>query len=235
MRKDNVFLKDVEVPEVVWEKLDAAFLIINEERENTMKKEQKIQRKFAVITVAAACIMAVVTVAAVKGGAMRSVSDETNMASTSEKTFTLAIMGAELEKDKPVQLVSDSSLITEKFAGEWNLMGREDGGASYCINVPFTCQGNNIKNVTYSINNGAFQIVQPIGEGIIVDGQLYDGELNTGIIGGYDAEIIDGVPAPAYEMLFYQSFTLDYQKQTDENTWINICNECPDNGELDFW
>ena len=32
MGKDNVFLNDIEVPEVVWEKLDAAFLIIKEER-----------------------------------------------------------------------------------------------------------------------------------------------------------------------------------------------------------
>ncbi len=242
MGKDNVFLNDVEVPEVVWEKLDAAFLIIKEERENTMKKEKRIQKKYAVTAAAAACMIAAFTAVAVNGGWIRSVSDEadmmsvaeeTNMVSTSEDTFTLAIMGAELEKDKPVQLVSDSSLITEKFAGTWMIEGMEGGGAAYCINIPFICRGNNIKNVTYSINNGAFQIVQPVGESIIVDGQLFDGELNTGMIGGYDDESIDGAPVPAYETVFYRSFTLDYQKQSDEKTWINICNECPDNGELE--
>ncbi len=242
MGKDNVFLNDVEVPEVVWKKLDAAFLIIKEERENTMKKEKRIQKKFVVMAAAAACLTAVIAAYAVNGGWMRSVSDEadmmfvaeeTNMVSTSEDTFTLAIMGAELEKDKPVQLVSDSSLITEKYAGNWMIEGREGGGVDYCINVPFTCRGNNIKSVTYSINNGAFQIVQPAGGSIIVDGQLYDGELNTGMIGGYDDESIDGAPVPVYETVFYRSFTLDYQKQSDEKTWINICNECPDNGELE--
>ena len=257
MGKDNIFLNDVEVPEVVWEKLDAAFLIINKERENTMKKEQTIEkrtenitnmkskenikrRKFAVIAVsAAACMIAVVTAVSMKGGRMRPVPDvaeiPSDMVSTSEETFTLAIMGAELEKDKPVQLVSDSSLITEKYAGDWMIEGREGSGVSYCITVPFTCRGNNIKNVTYSINNGAFQIVQPTEESIIVDGQLYDGVLNTGSIGGYDDESIDGTPVsvPAYETLLYRSFTLDYQKQSDEKTWINICNECPDNGELE--
>ena len=45
MGKDNIFLNDVEVPEVVWDKLDAAFLIINKERENTMKKEQTIEKR----------------------------------------------------------------------------------------------------------------------------------------------------------------------------------------------
>ncbi len=267
MEKDNIFLNDVEVPEVVWEKLDAAFLIINKERENTMKKEQTIEkrtenitkmkskenirrRKFAVIVAsAAACMIAVVTAVAVNGRRMRpvpnvaeipsSISDTaeipSDMVSTSEETFTLAIMGAELEKDKPVQLVSNSSLITEKYAGDWMIEGREGSGVSYCINVPFTCRGNNINNVTYSINNGAFQIVQPAEESIIVAGQLYDGELNTGSIGGYDDESIDGTPVsvPAYETLLYRSFTLDYQKQSDEKTWINICNECPDNGELE--
>ena len=152
-----------------------------------------------------------------------------------EETFTLEIMGAELEKDKPVQLVSDSSMIAGKYAGDWMIEGTEGSGVSYCINVPFICRGNNIKNVTYSINNGAFQIVQPTGKSIIADGQLYDGELNTGSIGGYDDESIDGTPVsvPAYETVLYRSFTLDYQKQSDEKTWINICNECPDNGELE--
>lgn len=265
MGKDNVFLNDVEVPEVVWEKLDAAFLIIKEERENTMKKEQITEkrtentenekskrnikrRKFAMIAGAAACMAAVIAAAGAWRGRTSFISNnssndifsdiesgddyEEDMVAT-EETFTLAIMGSELEKDKPVQLVADSSLITEKFAGTWMLEEMEDGGVAYCINVPFTCQGNNIKNVTYSINNGAFQIVQPVEQSIIVEGQLYDGELNTGMIGGCDDESIDGVPAPAYETLFYRSFTLDYQKQSDENTWINICNECPDNGELE--
>ena len=265
MGKDNVFLNDVEVPEVVWEKLDAAFLIIKEERENTMKKEQTIgkttenkangtskrnmkQRKFAVIAGAAACMMAVVTGIAIAGGRTHSDNSsyenaydtesdnnyEDNMVAT-EETFTLEIMGAELEKDKPVQLVSDSSMIAGKYAGDWMIEGTEGSGVSYCINVPFICRGNNIKNVTYSINNGAFQIVQPTGKSIIADGQLYDGELNTGSIGGYDDESIDGTPVsvPAYETVLYRSFTLDYQKQSDEKTWINICNECPDNGELE--
>lgn len=265
MGKNNVFL-DVAVPKVVQEKIDAAFLIIKTERENTMRKEQTIekrtentenrkskgnvkQRKFTATAVAAACMAAVVAAVSMNGrwehtGAdeteifsnnssngipsdMESGSDyENNIISAAEETFTLTIMGAELEKDKPVQLVSDNSLITEKYAGTWMLEEMETGGVSYCINVPFTCRGNNIKSITYSINNGAFQIIQPEKESIIVDGQFYDGELNTGIIGGRD----DG--GKIFEMLFYQSFTLDYQKQSDENTWINICNERPDNGEL---
>lgn len=279
MGKDNVFLHDVDVPEVVWEKLDAAFLTIQEERENTMRKEQTAekrkentgnrssrrnaenkktgQRKFAAAAAAAAaCIIAAAAISAVKEGRGHSGLGETEFLSdnssndissgieadadyedgaiaAAEESFTLAIMGAELEKDRPVQLVSDDSLISEKYAGTWMLESREEGGVSYCINVPFTCQGNNIKNITYSINNGAFQIVQPVGESIIVGGQTYEGELNTGLIGGCDDESIDGVPVRTFETVFYKSFTLDYQKQANEDTWINICNECPDNGELE--
>lgn len=269
MEKDNignVFL-DVEVPEVVREKMDDAFLDIIKEREMAMKKEYVNEKRTAekrkienraeriengkktrrwktagIVIAAALCVIVTAAVAASSGFRRTAVengeflaeteTNESSEISVDERTFTLAIMGAELEKDKPVQLVSNDSFITEKYAGEW-VMGGMGESVDYCINVPFTCQGNDIRNITYSINNGAFQVVQPKGESIIVDGQLYEGELNTGIIGGTDeeSESADGSEA-AFEMLLYKSFTLDYQKQSGENTWINICNERTDNGEL---
>lgn len=252
MRKENVFLDDVDVPEVVREKMDDAFLIIKTERKKEMKKDagKRTNKKDAgkwkaagILAATAACVATVIVVIAAKGGWKSGNPEGTTMLvenggdtgemSVTEETFTLNIMGAELEKDKPVQLVSNDSLITEKYAGSWILEGMEGGGVSYCINVPFTCQGNLIKNITYSINNGAFQIVQPKGDSIIIDGQLCEGELNTGIIGGHSDESGEETQEPVLETVFYKSFTLDYQRQSDENTWVNICNERPDNGELE--
>lgn len=109
--------------------------------------------------------------------------------------------------------------------------GTEDGGLDYCINLPLSCKGNNIAKVTYSINQGAFQIVQPKDESILIDSQPYSGELNTGQIGGdYNEETGEG--SRDYETVFYQAFTLDYQKQSDPYTWINICNELSGKTEL---
>lgn len=250
MEKDNVFLHDVDVPEVVREKMDAAFLTIQKESGKTMQKEKKETRKMTGMLVSAACMVTVVmAVGAVMKGSWKhaAIEEETfpqisgvddnadNTMTAVENTFTLKIMAAELEKDKPVQLVSDDSLITEKQAGEWMMESIEGGGVAYCINVPFTCQGNYIKSITYSINNGAFQVVQPEGGGsIIMDGELYGGELNTGIIGGYDTESEAGEEAScSFELIHYRSFTVDYQRQSDADTWINICNSRADDGELE--
>lgn len=66
--------------------------------------------------------------------------------------------------------------------------------------------------------------MQPLDESIIVDGQPYNGALNVGQIGGTWNEETGEEERPC-EVLLYQSFTVDYQRQTGEDTWINICNE----------
>ena len=95
-------------------------------------------------------------------------------------------------------------------------------------------RGEDIETVTYSINNGAFQIVQPENESerIIDDGKLYEGEMHTGLIGGDYSEENNGLPSRPYETVLYRSFTLDYERQSDEYTWINICNSCPYDEEI---
>ena len=134
-------------------------------------------------------------------------------------------MAAELEEGKPVTL---------NIGGEDNpavLGGTENEEISYCISAPITCEGENIETVTYSINNGAFQIVQPTDENIIVDGQPYTYEMYAGQIGGGYSEENNGLPSKPYEVVLYKSFTLDYDIQSDDHTWINICNSLPYDSE----
>lgn len=248
MSKKNVFLYDIDVPEIVQEKAEAAFSMIRTEGENKMKEQRKTSKKKHTVEIlvgAAACAALVVMAGcfvwnrqdvgtaekepAVEGIPVSDEKEEKNLLSTIDNMFTLQVKAAELEEGQPVALVDNvqasgnDSQINGDQADSWVLGGTEEGDLDYCISFPLSCTGNNIEKITYSINNGAFQVIQPQGESIIVDGQLYPGELNTGQIGGrWDDE--SGLPQQEWEILLYQSFTVNYEKQSGEDTWINICN-----------
>lgn len=267
MAKKNIFLYDVDIPEVVQDKAEEAFLAIFAERESTMEKnkdkdwstngvkKRKRNGKLAkMMAAAAACAVIILTANVFVGRLERSNVGEqetgeerdTGALSAIDKMFTLYVKAAEtggkesgegrtgdgqstqLSVGKPVPLLSADK------ADSWVLGGDDEDGSvvNYCISMPFTCVGDHIEKITYSINNGAFQIVQPENASIIVDGQLYEGELNTGSIGGDYDEENGGMPSKPFETVLYRSFTLDYNRQTDEDTWINICNNCPVSKEV---
>ncbi len=263
MIKDDIFFEDVEVPEIVQKKADSAFLTIQTERshrmKDTIKKEQntgKNQRGRRVIAgrlAAAAACMAVIVAAGALTGPLRGMLGHFGHADPSgtgtedilltalediDKIFTLQVKAAGSEEEQAVLLEEGKPLpvvIGDDKAGSWVFNGDEESGiVSYCISLPqLTCEGDEIESITYSVNNGAFQIVQPENEqSIIADGQLYDGELNTGSIGGDYDEERGGEPSRPFETLLYKSFTLNYDKQSDEYTWLNICNECSDSEDI---
>ena len=232
MSETNIFLKDVDVPEVVRKKADLAFLSIQTEGRKTMKKGYD---KF--LAVAAVCVALIAATWTIIGMGNRSDSElqvrenskerehnsVNSVLSEFDRMFTLRVQAAELEVGKPVPLIASGNSQTYGFgATDYDVL-------HYCISVPLTCEGEGIESVTYSINNGAFQIVQPENdnEKIIVGGQLYGEEINSGWIGGY-YEGDDGYsPSRIFEKVLYKSFTLDYERQSDEYTWINICNSRP--------
>lgn len=177
-----------------------------------------------------------------------------------DKFFTLQVKAVGFEEGEMIPLADGNPVpvtINDEKTTSW-VFGADDiegGTVNYCINIPqIACEGNQIESITYSINNGAFQIVQPEdAESIVTDGQLYDTELNTGSIGGEYEDIAnakdviadgqtvseesedkaaEGTSFRPYETLLYKSFTLDYGRQSDENTWINICNERSDSEEI---
>lgn len=269
MNRKNVFLYDIDVPEIVREKAEIAFSIIKTEGEITMKEQKNGQMKMrrekeveraankkrrrkqiiGILSVGA-CAAAVIAAIGLKEFWSRPVADIAeddsntggipgaaeeegeNFLTVIDNMFTLQVSAAELEKGEPVPLVDNvqrsenGSQINGKQAKSWVMGGTEEGNIDFCIGLPLSCTGNNIEKVTYRVNQGAFQIVQPEGESIIIDGQPYTGEINAenvGQLGGdYDEET--GLSSHTYETVFYQSFTLDYRKQSDEYTWINFCN-----------
>lgn len=277
MMKDNIFLEDVEVPKIVQEKADSAFLAIQTERgfqmNDMVKKGQRnvFSRKIAV---AAAC-MAFVVAAGALAGPLKGVLGHSgtgpqeallSAADQIDNFFTLQVKAAGAGEGQTVPLTEGNPVpvtINSQKTAAWVFDADDMDGSivDYCINIPqIACEGDGIESVTYSINNGAFQIVQPEGgKSIIAGGRLYGGELNTGSIGGEykdaeDAKNADGqfyvgganteymeedygeeregLPSEPFEKLLYKSFTLNYDRQSDEHTWINICNERPGSEEI---
>lgn len=274
MAKENIFLSDIELPDVVQEKADEAFSIIITEEKGNMKK----QSRFGKIIIGAAGMAACATIAIAVSGitgmtertgqsdaaeeyiaktvpkqAVTGMEDEENLLSALDKMFTLRVKAAESQEGQQEGMQHGQQMTEEKFvplevgrqiplvsadkANQWVLGGDDETKqVSYCINVPFTCEGDHIEKVMYSINKGAFQIIREGDENIIVDGEVYVEDdrinsLNCGRIGGrYDDET--GLSKEPVEMEFYKSFTLDYHKQSDDNTWINIVNVLPDSEEI---
>ena len=57
-----------------------------------------------------------------------------------------------------------------------------------------------------------------------IDGQLSNGESDIGSTEEDEKGATEGLPSRTFETLLYKSFTLNYDRQSDEDTWINICN-----------
>ncbi len=263
MKNDNIFTEDVVVPKIVREKAGNAFLTIKTERDCEMNKmgkseqsvkdwgqsgrlqERRRRRGAKRRIIAAAACMAVVIAAGVLAGLSRGLSKRQggegalfNAVDEIEKMFILQVKAAEPDGEEMISLTEDQPVplaMPEDRGTSW-VLGSDEGESvvDYCINVPrMICEGSNIESITYRINRGAFQIVQPENEeSIIVDGQLFDGTLNTGSIGGDYDEGRGGEPSRPFETVCYQTFTLDYNRQSDEYTWINICGQRPDSEEI---
>ena len=249
MIRDNIFAEEIELPEIVQKKADSAFLTIRTKGKDRTEQMAKRKRKTDAGTLAAAAACAAVVIAAgtlagpLRGLTGHSAAGGKNPAGTGaedmlaaaadriDKMFTLQVQAKEAGTGESVALAQGKPVpvtIHTDGGNSWVLCADDDanGTVNYCIGLPqITCEGEQIERVTYSINHGAFQIVQPEqGESIIVDGQPYAGELNTGSIGGDYSEERDGEPSEPFETLLYQSFTLDYDRQADDKTWLNFCN-----------
>ena len=83
MSKNNIFLKDVDVPEIVQKKADLAFLSVQMEGRKTMKKGY-----YKFVIAAAVCAALVVA-----------------------RMFTLRVQAAELEAGHPVPLVYQKNIL----------------------------------------------------------------------------------------------------------------------------
>ncbi|MDO4261991.1 MAG: hypothetical protein Q4C82_07920 [Eubacteriales bacterium] len=216
MAEQHIFTKEAEIPESVQRKADEAFARIRESAgTNRVKKETKGLRRMLRPMIAAAACAALAAGVCGATGIFRPLSGpeqgENAVLAAADRLFTLRVQAAELTPDRPVPL------LTGGLSDAWILEETEEGNVSYCIPLPIICEGEGIESVSYRLNKGAIQVVEPEdSQSIIEDGELYDGELNTGIVGGDAGEDL--------AIRLYRSCTMSFDRQSDDRTWINIAN-----------
>lgn len=231
-KKERImFNGEIEIPETVQKKANLAFSQIKNERMENMeqnisnnqdfqkkaKRGKTVRRTCAAVAACAALVVAVGSWYAGQPVDQKEIATQSGAeyTETIPKLFMLTAKAAEtgkrieMTKGKPVA-------VTTEDADSWVLGGNEDGTWSYCFNLPFQCEGENIDSVSYSINRGAFQVVELEGTSIIASGKETAEPVNSGLIGGSDYEAIPTT------ITYYTEYTLDYDRQESDATWINM-------------
>ena len=240
----NIFNEDIEVPEIVQLKAEEALMQIKKKGLDNhtmktsniipMKKESKKSVKLIKAGAAiCACTVLFVTIGhykpfiptAEKGtvtNIMQS-SEKNDITQTLTNMFTLQVYAAdspEASENGFVTLKPGEGFVIHDSESGYVLCSNQEGNITYCIGTQFLCEGENVEKITYSIENAAFQIVEPKESSIIMDYEEYGTILNTGTVGGEDDEAGNGLSVRRQ----YKSFTVDYEEQFNDRTWFNICN-----------
>ena len=157
----EILNSDIQVPEIVQKKADVAFSQIQSERETNMsKKNLKVTKLFAAMAVCASIII----VASTTNNYLNRPQEEKettvaeHITTEKENMFTMKVMAAQAEvtAQKPVAIAQN-----DRFG--YAINGDSDmNTASYKIDMPLYCEGENIESVTYSINKGYFEISENI-------------------------------------------------------------------------
>lgn len=220
----EILNSDIQVPEIVQKKADVAFSQIQSERETNMsKKNLKVTKLFAAM---AACA-SIIIVASITNNYLNRPQEEkeTTVAehTTTEKEnmFTMKVMAAQAEvtAQKPVAIAQN-----DRFG--YAISGDSDmNTASYKIDMPLYCEGENIESVTYSINKGYFEISENITDDFqsaVESGKPLDENSN-----GYLNPIFDdnGEIVMQQEINDFVEYTVSYENQQKEGVWVTFCND----------
>lgn len=167
------------------------------------KSRNMNKRKFIKPVVAVAACMAL----AVGVGSLGNAWNKGNQGMSPMNSFSIEVNAQTLDYKNGV-----GTFDTRGIGG--GMSEGEKGAVGFDKEFQVTCSGDNIKEITYSIEGGVFNISYDKSDNIIIDGEKVDHPLNT-TWGGCEG---------ANESAQYKSFTLDYNKQTAKKTYIAIAN-----------
>lgn len=139
---------------------------------------------------------------------------------------------------KDVTVEDNPAYIKESVSDTFGFMyGDNEGRVGFIMEMPLSVKGDNIKNVTYSIENGFFEVVDTGKEDdMIVDAKEYKDApssfatieeteerkvLTLYSIG--EEKAADSEAEAEINQRTLSSYTVAYDKQTSDNTVINIC------------
>ena len=230
----EILNSDIQVPKIVQKKADVAFSQIQSERESNMsKKNLKVTKLFAAM---AACAALIIIASTTNNYLNRPQEEkETTVAehTTTEKEnmFTMKVMAAQAEvtAQKPVA-IAQNNRISHSISGD-----SDTNTASYRIDMPLYCEGENIESVTYSINKGYFEISENITDdfqSVVESGEPLDENSNGYINPIYN----DNEEIVAQQALKdYTEYTVSYDDQQKEGVYVTFCNDeipFPDFGSM---
>ena len=220
----EILNSDIQVPEIVQKKADVAFSQIQSERETNMsKKNLKVTKLF----VAMAACASIIIVASTTNNYLNRPQEEKettvaeHITTEKENMFTMKVMAAQAEvtAQKPVAIAQN-----DRFG--YAINGDSDmNTASYKIDMPLYCEGENIESVTYSINKGYFEISENITDDFqsaVESGKPLDENSNGYINPIYN----DNEEIVAQQALKdYTEYTVSYDDQQKEGVYVTFCND----------
>ena len=123
--------------------------------------------------------------------------------------FSLCVYASELSSENSVALNNENG-------NSWVFGMRSDSDMlSYCIAFPVSCKGEQIKQITYTINKGAFQIIGENPEKFCTQMTLYTEQT-------MNLPRISQNKDQQESVLYCTSYTIDYENQ-DAGCFVNIC------------
>lgn len=205
------------------ELLSAAF----ERSELVVKEKNTLRRRAAVCASVFTVATAITTAFFVSGGNFREIpandseigsSVLSDVISNTENSFVLNVGAEEITPDKGVPLTFENGNSSSLDGSE------EDGNVKYSISTGISCKGEGIESVTYSINKGAFAVIEAHEDGgsLIKSGTPYEGDTDfpghwSRSLNKYDPETID--------TKYYTEYTLDYSSQQSDRLCVSVCGE----------
>ena len=196
---------------------------------NYKKKEKVIyMKRWIKGTVAASLAIAVTAGAAIGFGSIG--GDKGN-------SFALTVNAAEITKDNPVSVVKVGH-------GEFEAMLSTDETDYIFADLPVIVKGENIKSVTYSVenNNDWIAVHCRKGNNPVIDGKIVENDNNSPTIIWKKDPFVDTEEFNAltpdeleekYEYNNYSSITLDYNNQKTDGCEITISGKRPHDSASD--
>lgn len=202
--------------------------IMDQNKGNQNPQNRNLKRLLKPAAAIAACLALTLT-AHTAGLNLGKLAGNPAGSTASGNSFVITAYAKELTKTGKIYADQYTVAADESFEGSMEEMqGME-------FTFPVTCKGENIDTVTYTIQNGAFQISNPIGSNIVISGEELADEdkikapvsLKTHFTEGIDLSegthvIPNSINFNDYEDRQYKSFTVDFTRQTDDMTIIGI-------------
>lgn len=200
-------------------------------RWNAMKIKKLIRPCVAIATGLAIVLTANMAVPVIQDKLNISSKENTNP----DNYFSVVVYAKELSKTGKV--------FPDTYNSQLYTVGIVDGKISFSFDFPVACKGKNIDTITYEVEEGALQIKNQKGKGVVIEGEETDKKLDTPMVveRGYGGEYrrhydsLDGwistdtVLKENDELRQYKSFTVKYDNQSNDTTRFSVI------GASDIW